>query len=534
VLTSASFAQPIPGSFDRAPITGFGNSTGIVTDIAPIRGASNVINQSWASAVDATGRIVLAGYCYNNNRNEGCLVRLLPDGQLDNGFGTQGVRIVSIGFGDTFFGTLRIDSAGKYLLGGECQPNASGGRMPCVFRFDPATNALDTSFGTRANQATQLGYLSFSVLTPSSPVFSFDPPARTTLLSYGWSLSAFPCFRRTPTIAALASICVSRVNDAGGIDFNFGVNGISTIGLPDENLILEGISVDVNNRAYIASSCGGRPGKINRGCVARLNENGALDTSFGANSSTPGIVSVPITDVATDTGYFRKVLIQPDAKILAIGYCTSGSVSNGRFCAARLNQNGTLDASFGNNGRTYLVNMLVAQSVADASLQPDGKIVIAGSCPNGTTSIPCVARLDANGALDPGFDSDSGVANGAFGFTELGNFASITSLALQADGKLLLSGHCSVLVPSSSPINTICAARLNGGPLPASTCTMDVDGDGRTYPLIDGLILSRVMLGMSGAAVVNGIQFTRDSTRMTWPQIRQHLTSVCQMAISQP
>ncbi|MGL5005397.1 MAG: hypothetical protein ACRDAM_20930, partial [Casimicrobium sp.] len=68
----------------------------------------------------------------------------------------------------------------------------------------------------------------------------------------------------------------------------------------------------------------------------------------------------------------------------------------------------------------------------------------------------------------------------------------------------------------------------------ASVCSMDVDGDGRTYSLIDGLIITRVMMGFGSNSVLNGIEFTPDSKRTTWQQIRQYLTSVCQMAIAQP
>lgn len=529
-LHAAAAAQPIPGSLDRAPTTGFGNSTGVVTDIAPIRGAANISNYAYASAIDSAGRIVLAGQCYNNyplNRYDGCIVRLLPSGSLDGSFAAGGISTLNIGFGDASFKSISIDSSGRYVLAGECQPSASSGRLPCVFRVNPSTGLLDTSFGAQISVLGRLGYVALSGNFGGSN-------ARAALSANGSIYAVSDCFRLTAT-ATLNGACVTKLTASGDIDSGYGVSGLARAELADQNVFSFGLNVKDDGKALIVAQCGQRPGKLNRGCALRLNANGVLDSSFGAASATPGVVSVPISVDPADAGYFRYALSQPDSKILLAGYCTSGGTANGSFCAARLNVDGTLDSSFGSNGKSLLATTLALSAVNAAVLQPDGKTIMAGVCSTASNGyLPCVARIDANGALDPGFDGDSGNADGAFSFNALGGDVSLYSVALQADGKIVLSGSCGVRVPNSASITTFCAARLNGGPLPVSTCTMDVDGDGRTYSLIDGLIITRVMMGLSGDAITNGVRFTADSKRTTWPQIRQYLVTACQMAITQP
>ena len=60
-------------------------------------------------------------------------------------------------------------------------------------------------------------------------------------------------------------------------------------------------------------------------------------------------------------------------------------------------------------------------------------------------------------------------------------------------------------------------------------CTnLDVDGDQQLNPAIDGLILLRVALGLTGAAVLDGISFA-PGTRNTWSNIRYYLKDSCGM-----
>jgi subtilisin family serine protease len=63
----------------------------------------------------------------------------------------------------------------------------------------------------------------------------------------------------------------------------------------------------------------------------------------------------------------------------------------------------------------------------------------------------------------------------------------------------------------------------------ATPCSMDVDGDGQTLATTDGLILTRVMLGLKDAAVSSAA--VTGSPRSTWDAINTFLTTSCGMVI---
>ena len=141
--------------------------------------------------------------------------------------------------------------------------------------------------------------------------------------------------------------------------------------------------------------------------ITRLNTDGSLDTTF--NPGTGANVRV------------LTIAIQADGKILIGGYFTSynGVAQN---YIARLNTNGTLDTTF-NSG------MGANSSVESIATQVDGKILIGG----GFTSYNGVARnhiarLNADGSLDTTFNPGTGANN------------LVTSIAIQADGKILIGG----------------------------------------------------------------------------------------------
>jgi len=60
---------------------------------------------------------------------------------------------------------------------------------------------------------------------------------------------------------------------------------------------------------------------------------------------------------------------------------------------------------------------------------------------------------------------------------------------------------------------------------------LDIDGNGSTSALSDGLILMRAMLGLTGTAVTNGA-VAPGATRATWPAIRTYLNTRCGMSFS--
>src|SRR6185437_4809580 len=131
--------------------------------------------------------------------------------------------------------------------------------------------------------------------------------------------------------------------------------------------------------------------------VARFLPTGQLDATFGSGGGLQGVA------------------LQPDGKIIWVGsQNTPGFPAFGTFsfALARFNANGTLDTSFGTGGQArvefFAPPMQGAQEFARAVLvQPDGKILVAGSARQGQIRFApiqgALARFNGNGTLDTSF-----------------------------------------------------------------------------------------------------------------------------------
>jgi uncharacterized delta-60 repeat protein len=195
---------------------------------------------------------------------------------------------------------------------------------------------------------------------------------------------------------------IVRLNENGSVDaaFNPGSGPSSSIYAvalqPDGKILIGGLFTSFNGVA------------ANR--IARLNQNGTLDSSFNPGAAANSTV--------------LKIVVQPDGKILAGGRFTSfnGAARRG---IVRLNSDGTIDNSFVTTNNTD-------GTVYDIAVQPDGKVIIGGLLyTNNIIFGTLVLRLNQNGSLDSSFAPPTDSS---------GRDKTLFSLALQADGKLLIGG----------------------------------------------------------------------------------------------
>ena len=71
---------------------------------------------------------------------------------------------------------------------------------------------------------------------------------------------------------------------------------------------------------------------------------------------------------------------------------------------------GDMDPSFGSGFGKVMTAIGMSNDYGRAiALQPDGKIVVAGACYNGSNYDFCLARYQANGAVDSGFGTSGKV-----------------------------------------------------------------------------------------------------------------------------
>lgn len=156
--------------------------------------------------------------------------------------------------------------------------------------------------------------------------------------------------------------------------------------------------------------------------VAVASPAGDLDPSFDGD----GRLILPLDGTPTVT------LVQPDGKIVLVGYGNSGN-----FNVHRLNQDGSLDGSFGGDG-TAAADFGGNDSAYAAALQPDGRIVLAGASQTPDAHRGAVARFDPDGSLDQTFDA--GGADGD-GRKLLSGLDSAAAVLVDPGGRIVLAGQ---------------------------------------------------------------------------------------------
>jgi len=166
--------------------------------------------------------------------------------------------------------------------------------------------------------------------------------------------------------------------------------------------------------------------------VSVFAAGGDLDPVFGANPG-PGY---PLHD-EEDLAVFASI-IQPDGKVIISGGFTS---YNGvpRHGLARLNPDGSLDLSFDSSLGASVIYppspTLHSHAPTALALQIDGRILVGGlfNTFNGTPR-NSIARLNADGSLDPTFDPGTGVEYD-------GRLARVASISVQPDKKIIITGQ---------------------------------------------------------------------------------------------
>lgn len=232
---------------------------------------------------------------------------------------------------------------------------------------------------------------------------------------------------------------LARYNNDGKLDASFGSNGLVTtkFAAPVDIIGEPAMLLQPDGKIVAISGC--------RGCIAlvRYNSNGTLDTSFGSNGL--------ITKFVSGWQPLYVVALQPDLRIVV----SQMGHSPGMPRLMRYNSNGTLDTSFGSNGipAPPLSSDPEKGGVSAVAVQPDGKIVVAGFVsgdldgnlyrrsffPTESISVFALARYNSNGTLDTGFGSN-GVVSNRFTRSRVEN-ARVRWAAIQSDGKIITAGY---------------------------------------------------------------------------------------------
>ncbi len=219
---------------------------------------------------------------------------------------------------------------------------------------------------------------------------------------------------------------VARYNMNGNLDNTFGING--KVILPIGNSGSGAYSVAIQNDDKIVASGYSYTGDYSYFTTVRFNPDGNLDQSFGTN----GIV---ITAVTNFSSFIRSVIIQNDGKILVGGGSANDMFGNDRdFALVRYNSDGSLDNSFGSNGKITIPISSKTDYITSLGIQIDGRIIAVGESYLNDLDF-AVVRYNSNGSLDNSFGVNGKIT------TQMGETDIPRTLSVQTDGKIVIGGY---------------------------------------------------------------------------------------------
>jgi uncharacterized delta-60 repeat protein len=338
--------------------------------------------------VQPNGRIVVAGD--GGLPPAFCVARLRSNGLLDTTFGSNGKRVIRFGGEQEGAFGAALQPDGKIVLVGDSDFRVA------VARLKP-NGSLDATFSGDGRKT-----------------FSWGPIGRATdvlVLPNGKLLVGG--FSGPET----GNVQVARLNANGALDTTFGTGGIATADFGGDDFGLA-MARQANGRILIAGLS--RPTEIGAGTggaiVARLRAGGALDPDFDGDGR-----------LMFGTRSLSAVLVQPDRRIVVAGNADNLQT----MTVNRLRPNGSPDTTFDGDGKVTIDFGPLSDLANDAVLQPDGKIVVAGSSVGGVA----IARLNPNGSPDATFGA-AGKAIVGFGAATFGK-----AVALQPNGRIVVAGQ---------------------------------------------------------------------------------------------
>ena len=215
--------------------------------------------------------------------------------------------------------------------------------------------------------------------------------------------------------------------------------------------------------------------------LKRLNTDGTLDpTFFNSESFIPGEV--------------RVIELQPDGKVVIGGNFTE-YYGIPRKSIARLNSDGTID-------QTFQPGSGFDKSIFAIAIQPDGKIIVAGSFNtfNGD-SIGSIIRLNDSGSIDTTFNSIK--------LDSTSREPYVFDLKIQLDGKVLAGGHFTYKNSSGNTVYNLIRVDSNG----ALDSSFDIGpGTGQVNSIL--IQPDQKILVAGGLSSMGGIQIPRGMSRI--------------------
>jgi uncharacterized delta-60 repeat protein len=221
-------------------------------------------------------------------------------------------------------------------------------------------------------------------------------------------------------MALLLSWPVSRNLQAavGNLDSTFGNGGKVITDFPGNNSGANAIAIQSDGKIVLGGFAGPYP--LVDFALVRYTSDGSLDPEFGSGGKVT-------TDINGDVDAINALAIQPDGKIVVAGFTRISGSGSTVLAIARYNRDGSLDTGFGLAGR--VVDPYIGIAARAIGIQPDGRIVVAGSIHN-ERGIQ-IARYGTDGNREATVIAFTGNLNG---------WASAYGVAFQRDSRIIIAG----------------------------------------------------------------------------------------------
>ena len=390
LIGTASPAAATAGDLDKS-FSGNGKVTTLFT---------GPLDSAHALVLQADGKIVAVGMSSAGNGRFG-LARYSPNGTLDSSFSGNGKVTTNVGSASAAV-AVAIQPDDKIVAVGPSVVDRHRVKFGLA-RYSPE-GGLDPSFGGDGKVTTRIG--SGARIGPGPGAFAVVLRPDGKIVAVG-----------SAAVGGHARFALARYKPDGTLDPSFGGDGkVTTRVGSGSGAAAAVLQPDGKIVAVGSASVGG----AHRFALARYRPDGTLDPSFGGD----GKVTTRIGG-----GFARAVALKPDGRIVAVGVSGSLQSQHRRFALARYSPNGSLDPSFSGNGKVIYA-MQSSNGAYGVALQSDGKIVAVGDEGNRFALL----RYKSNGTLDPSFGGDGKIT------TWVGQYAGAYAVAVQPNGKIVAAG----------------------------------------------------------------------------------------------
>jgi len=387
---------------------------------------------------------------------------------LDTSFGANGTALFSLGSQpnlDQHAHGIAVDADGKTLLAATVDTQIAVHlftRQLGVVRLN-TDGTPDTTFASR-------GGTNIVACPPEVLERNVKPGAAIAIQNDERIVMAATCDRGD-------QIVVVRLLPNGELDNSFDGDGMAFFPPLYRPGGANALAVQADGLIVVAGSFDGHA------AVWRLQDNGAIDTTFGTNGAQTLAVA----------SEYRSIEIMSDGRIVVAGttdYTPPGSpTSNRNFLLTRLTPSGAIDTTFNGGVQSFNVGLLPASTNQDEptddeinslALRPDGTVLVAARTIQATGAI--LAQFTSDGLLDAAF--------GDGGYVALGD-SSTAPLDV-----VLLSDGVAVVVGDRSP------TQVSASGLHASSYPSLLAGNSIARQSDDKVVVARQWTGLSyGIAV---------------------------------